>query len=491
MIPPATASHAEASRAPSPDALPALLDRQREAFLRDGPPSAEVRIDRIERCIGLLVDHQDAIAAAIDHDFGCRPTLLSRLTDVSASIELLKQVRTNVRRWMRPERRRTTPAIIGWIGGSAEIQPQPLGVVGLIAPWNFPVSMVFAPLASILAAGNRCMVKPSEYTPATSELLARLFAQAFDETEIAVCTGGPEVGEAFSRLPFDHLLFTGSTVVGRQIMRAAAENLVPVTLELGGKSPVIIGRSADIELAATRVMAGKTMNAGQVCLAPDYVLLPAERRDAFVAAAVAAVARMFPTLAANPEYTSIINERHVGRLRSMLDDAQAGGARLVEANPAGEDLGRSLRKLAPVLILDPTDSMRVMQEEIFGPLMPVKTYETIDEAIAYVNARPRPLALYYFGEDRVEERRVLAWTTSGGVTVNDVVMHVAMMELPFGGVGASGMGVYHGIEGFRRFSHMKPVFREPTSSFVERVLARMRPPYRDSFRRMMARQIRR
>ena len=473
------------------ETLRGLLARQREAFLRDGPPPAEVRIDRIDRCIGLLVDHQDAIAAAIDQDFGCRPALLSKFTDVSASIEPLKQVRGQLRRWMRPERRRTTPAIIGWIGGSAEIQPQPLGVVGLIAPWNFPVNMVFAPLACMLAAGNRCLIKPSEYTPATSALMARLFAEAFDETEIAVCTGGPAVGEAFSRLPFDHLLFTGSTVVGRQIMRAAAENLVPVTLELGGKSPVIIGRSADIELAASRVMAGKTMNTGQICVAPDYVLLPAERRDAFVAAAVAAVARMFPTLADNPEYTSIINERHVDRLRAILDDARAGGARLVEANPAGEDLGRSLRKMAPVLILDPADSMRAMQEEIFGPLMPVKTYETIDEAIAFVNSRPRPLALYYFGEDRVEERHVLARTTSGGVTVNDVVMHVAMTELPFGGVGASGMGVYHGIEGFRRFSHMKPVFREPTSSFVEQVLARMRPPYRDSFRRMVARQIRR
>ncbi len=475
----------------SEESLRGLLARQREAFLRDGPPSAEVRIDRLDRCIGLLVDHQDELAAAVDADFGCRSPLLTKFTDCSASLEPLKQARRNVRRWMRPERRPTTPAIIGWLGGGAEIQPQPLGVVGLIAPWNFPVNMVFAPLACILAAGNRCLIKPSEYTPATSALLARLFAEAFDETEIAVCTGGPEVGAAFSRLPFDHLLFTGSTAVGRQIMRAAADNLVPLTLELGGKSPAIIGRSADIELAATRVMAGKTMNAGQICVAPDYVLLPAERRDAFVAAAVAAVARMFPTLAANPEYTSILDDRHVARLRAILDDARAGGARLVEANPAGEDLGRSLRKLAPVLILDPTDSMRVMQEEIFGPLMPVKTYDTIDEAIAYVNARPRPLALYYFGEDRVEERRVLARTTSGGVTVNDVVMHVAMTELPFGGVGASGMGVYHAIEGFRRFSHMKPVFREPTSWSVERVLARMRPPYRDSFRRMVARQIRR
>lgn len=473
----------------SEEMLRGLLARQREAFLRDGPPSAEVRIDRIDRCIGLLVDHQDELAAAVDADFGCRSTLFTRFTDVSASIEPLKQARRHVRRWMRPERRPTTPPIIGWIGGGAEIQPQPLGVVGLIAPWNFPISMVFSPLASVLAAGNRCLIKPSEFTPKTSDLMARLVAGAFDETEIAVCTGGPAVGEAFSRLPFDHLLFTGSTGVGRQIMRAAADNLVPVTLELGGKSPTIIGRSADIESAATRIMAGKTMNAGQICIAPDYVLLPADRLEAFVKAAVAAVARMFPTLAANPEYTSILNERHVERLRAMLADARAGGARLVEANPAGEDLGRSLRKMAPVLILDPEDSMRVMQEEIFGPLLPVKTYETIDDAIAYVNARPRPLALYYFGEDRDEERHLLARTTSGGVTVNDVVMHVAMTELPFGGVGGSGMGVYHGLEGFRRFSHMKPVFREPSSWFAERMLATMRPPYRDAFRRMVARLV--
>lgn len=489
MTPSATAARAAPFPAPSPDALRRLLDQQREAFLRDGPPLAEVRIDRIDRCIGMLVDHHDELVAAVDADFGCRSPLFTKFTDVSASLELLKQARRHVRRWMRPERRPTTPAIIGWIGGGAEIQPQPLGVVGLIAPWNFPISMVFSPLASMLAAGNRCLIKPSEFTPRTSDLMARLVAEAFDETEIAVCNGGPEVGEAFSRLPFDHLLFTGSAGVGRQIMRAAAENLVPVTLELGGKSPTIIGRSADIASAATRIMAGKTMNAGQICVAPDYVLLPADRLEAFVKAAVAAVGRMFPTLANNPEYTSILNERHVDRLRAMLDDARAGGARLVEANPAGEDLGHSLRKMAPVLILDPEDSMRVMQEEIFGPLLPVKTYETIDEAIAYVNARPRPLALYYFGEDRDEERHLLTRTTSGGVTVNDVVMHVAMTELPFGGVGGSGMGVYHGIEGFRRFSHMKPVFREPSSWFAEQVLARMRPPYRDTFRRMVARQI--
>lgn len=486
MHPAAAATH------PTAEALRAVLDRQRAAFLREGPPSAAVRIDRLDRCIGLLIDHQDEIAAAMNRDFGCRPIPLSKFTDIAGSIASLKHARDHVHAWMKPENRRTNPAILGWLGARAEVQPQPLGVVGVIAPWNFPVSMVFTPLACILAAGNRCMIKPSEHTPATSELMARLFAKAFDETEIAVCLGGSEVGAAFSRLPFDHLLFTGSSSVARHVMRAAAENLVPLTLELGGKSPVIIGRSANMALTAARVMGGKTMNAGQICLAPDYVLVPADRRDEFVAESTAAVARMFATLADNPDYTSVINQRHEDRLLAAIDDAKAKGARVIEINPAHENLRPQVqRKIAPTLILDPTDEMQVMQEEIFGPILPVATYTTIDEAIAFVNARPRPLALYYFGADRAEEDRVLARTTSGGVTVNDVVVHVAMPDLPLGGVGPSGMGAYHGIDGFRQFSHRKAVFHQPTSWLVEKVLVGLRPPYGPAIQKMLAWQIRR
>lgn len=470
----------------------AMLQRQRDAFLSDGPPTAEVRRDRLNRCIGLLVDHHDALAAAMDKDFGCRPLALSKFTDISGSIGPLKHARDNVRSWMKPERRRPTPAILGWLGARATVVHQPLGVVGVIAPWNFPVHLAVAPLACILAAGNSCMIKPSEYTPATSALLASLFAKAFDPTEIAVCLGGREVGEALSRLPLDHLLFTGATSAAHHIMRAAAENLVPLTLELGGKSPVIVGRSANLHLTASRVMGGKTMSAGQICLAPDYVLVPADLRDEFVARATEAVVRMFPTLIHNPDYTSIIHQRHYDRLQSIVQDATSKGARVIEVNPANESTHlQPHRKMLPTFILDPTQDMRAMQEEIFGPILPVKTYTTIDEAIGYVNSRPRPLALYYFGANRAEESRVLARTTSGGVTVNDVVVHVAMTDLPFGGVGLSGMGRYHSVEGFRQFSHCKAVFSQPTSALVEKVLVGMRPPYGATIRKLLAAHIKR
>ena len=293
------------------------------------------------------------------------------------------------------------------------------------------------------------------------------------------------------RSPFDHLMFTGSTAVAHEIMRAAAENLVPLTLELGGKSPVVVGRTANLDLLAARVMAGKTMNAGQVCIAPDYLLLPAELLDVFVAKAAAAVQRMFPTLVDNPDYTSIVDARHYERLRSAVEDARTKGARVIELGPAGEAGGERRRRIPPTLILDPTDGMRVMQEEIFGPLLPVKTCADVDEAIRFVNDRPRPLALYYFGADPEEERRVLEQTTSGSAAVNDVVMQVAMEDLPFGGVGPSGMGAYHGIDGFRRFSHRKGVFSQPTSGIVEKVLLGMRPPYGATIRRMLAAHIRR
>jgi coniferyl-aldehyde dehydrogenase len=478
----------EAAAAP----MRAILEKKRQSYLKDGPPSAEVRIDRLDRCIGLLVDHQEAIAEALRHDFGSRSVMMSKLTDISGSIGPLKHAKTNVRKWMRPERRATTPAILGWLGAKAEVQYQPLGVVGVISPWNFPFNLTFAPLAGILAAGNRAMIKPSEYTPASSELMARLFRTAFAETEIAVCVGGPEVGHAFSTLHFDHLLFTGSTSIAYHVMRAAAENLVPVTLELGGKSPVIVGQGADIGLAATRIMNGKTMNAGQICLAPDYVLVPEANRDAFVEKAQSAVAKLFPTLKDNPDYTSIVNQRHFDRLKSYLDDAKKKGASIVEINPAREDFSQQeFRKIPPTLVLNPTDDMKIMQDEIFGPLLPIKTYKTADEAIDYVNAHERPLGLYYFGEKGAEQDRVLARTTSGGVTINDVIMHVAMEDMPFGGVGPSGMGAYHGIDGFRQFSHRKAVYSQPTGKLVEGQLANIRPPYGDAITKRMASEIKR
>ena len=462
----------------------ALLERQKAANLRDGAPSAEKRIERLDRCIGLLVDHRKAIEEALNQDFGARSPEATAFTDVASSIGPLAHAKANLRKWMKTQKRATSPALLGLFGAKAEVRYQPKGVVGVISPWNFPVNLTFSPLAGVLAAGNRVMIKPSEYTPATSALMASMFGGAFSEEEIAVITGGPDVGQAFAGLAFDHLLFTGATGIARHVMKAAAENLTPLTLELGGKSPVIIGKSADLATAAARIMNGKTLNAGQICLAPDYVLTPKESLDAFVGEASGAVRRMFPTLKDNPDYTAIIAQRHYDRIMGYIDDARAKGARVVEIKPEGEDLTQQEhRKIAPTLIIDPTDDMKVMQEEIFGPVLPVKTYNGVDEAIAYVNAHDRPLGLYYFGDDAAEREKVLSATTSGGVTVNDVVFHVAQEELPFGGVGPSGMGSYHGHDGFLEFSHRKAIYTQMKKDIGP--LVQMRPPYGPGIRKFL------
>jgi coniferyl-aldehyde dehydrogenase len=460
-----------------------VLARQKKAHLKDGPPSAEKRVEWIDRAIGLLVGHKDAITEALREDFGHRSVHTSLFTDVSGSIGPLKHAKGHLKTWMKREKRKVSPAILGLFGAKAYVDYQPKGVVGVISPWNFPFNLTFTPLAGIFAAGNRVMIKPSEFTPRSSELMARMFASAYDETEVAVFTGGPDVGSAFSGLAFDHLLFTGATSIAYHVQRAAAENLVPTTLELGGKSPVIVTSSANIDLAAKRVMMGKTMNAGQICLAPDYVMVPKDRADAFVGAVANAVTAMYPTIKENPDYSSVINQRHYDRLLDYLDDARAKGAEIVEINPAREDFRQQpFHKIPPTIVLNPTDDMKIMQDEIFGPLLPVKTYDKVDEAISYVNDHPRPLGLYYFGQDKTEQERVLSGTTSGGVSVNDVIMHVAMEDLPFGGVGPSGMGAYHGIDGFRTFSHAKAVFQQANSDLT----AIMRPPYGAKFMKMVS-----
>jgi len=460
-----------------------VLARQKKAHLKDGPPSAEKRVEWIDRAIGLLVGHKDAITEALREDFGHRSVHTSLFTDVSGSIGPLKHAKGHLKTWMKREKRKVSPAILGLFGAKAYVDYQPKGVVGVISPWNFPFNLTFTPLAGIFAAGNRVMIKPSEFTPRSSELMARMFASAYDETEVAVFTGGPDVGSAFSGLAFDHLLFTGATSIAYHVQRAAAENLVPTTLELGGKSPVIVTSSANIDLAAKRVMMGKTMNAGQICLAPDYVMVPKDRADAFVGAVANAVTAMYPTIKENPDYSSVINQRHYDRLLDYLDDARAKGAEIVEINPAREDSRQQpFHKIPPTIVLNPTDDMKIMQDEIFGPLLPVKTYDKVDEAISYVNDHPRPLGLYYFGQDKTEQERVLSGTTSGGVSVNDVIMHVAMEDLPFGGVGPSGMGAYHGIDGFRTFSHAKAVFQQANSDLT----AMMRPPYGAKFMKMVS-----
>jgi coniferyl-aldehyde dehydrogenase len=464
-----------------------LLEAQKRAHLREGSPSSAQRMDRLDRLVALLVEHGDELVDAMDVDFGARSKDQSRLTDIAAVISAVKHARKHLARWMRPERRSADSAL-ALLGGRAEVRFAPKGVVGVLSPWNYPVNLALGPLASILAAGNRAIVKPSEHTPQTSAAMARLVDLYFDELEIGMVLGGSEVGEAFTHLPFDHLLFTGATSVGRHVMRAAAENLVPVTLELGGKSPVFVSRSADMSKAAARIMSGKLMNAGQTCLAPDYLIAERDVAARFVEAAQASVALMFPTLKDNPDYVSIINQRHWDRLTAHLEDARSKGAEIITINPANEDLSQQpARRLAPTLVLKVSDDMTLMQDEIFGPILPVKTVADVAEATAYVNAGPRPLGLYYFGEDRAEESAFVDGTISGGVTINDVMFHIAQEDLPFGGVGASGMGAYHGRDGFLEFSHRRAIYRQTASELI----AFLRPPYGDRFRAQVSARLKR
>jgi coniferyl-aldehyde dehydrogenase len=463
------------------------LQRQRDAFAREGVVAWGTRVDRLDRCIALLVDHQHSIVQAINADFGCRSRHVSLMVDIFTSVTTLKNAKKNVRKWMRPERRKA-PLPLNFFGAKAFIHYQPKGVVGLMTPWNVPVNMIFSPLADILAAGNRCMIKPSEYTPATAALMQELFARYFDDTEISVVTGGADTGAAFAALPFDHLIFTGATSVGKAVMAAAARNLTPVTLELGGKSPVIVGDSANLDDTAGKLMAGKTMNAGQLCICPDYVLVPHARLEALLLRCRESVEKMYPTLKNNADYVSLISERHYRRISNYIDDARQRGARIIELNPAGEDFSDATQhRLPPYIIVNPDDDSLVMQDEIFGPVLAVKTYQHIDEAIRYVNARPRPLALYYFGRDKAEQQRVIDETIAGGVTVNDVMMHFSCDDLPFGGIGTSGMGSYHGFEGFKTFSHAKAVLKQGFINLGK--LAGTLPPYGSNVDRMMASQI--
>ncbi|MBL0140932.1 MAG: coniferyl aldehyde dehydrogenase [Betaproteobacteria bacterium] len=455
----------------------AEFERHQEAFARDSFPGAAERIDRLNRLETLVKDHASEWAETIARDFGSRSRHETQLLEVFPSLEALRQARSHVRRWMRPERRSTS---LWFMPGHSSVVPQPLGVVGIVVPWNYPLYLAIGPLVPALAAGNRAMVKMSETTPATGELLERLVKRYFPRGEISVVNGGPEVARDFCRLAFDHLLFTGSTSVGRQVMRAASDNLTPVTLELGGKSPAIIGRGFALDEAADRVMFGKCLNAGQTCVAPDYVLVPEECVDAFSDAARRSVAAMYPTLAGNPDYTAIVDERHRNRLGQLLEDALAKGAKAIEINPAGEDVVAA-GKRAPTLLVGVDDSMTVMREEIFGPLLPLVPYRSLDDAIAYVNARPRPLALYLFEHDREAIELVIRRTVSGGVTVNETILHIAQDDLPFGGVGESGKGHYHGREGFDTFSKKKAVFRQSRLNGLKL----FRAPYGKRFERLV------
>ncbi|MGX7926133.1 coniferyl aldehyde dehydrogenase [Tsuneonella sp. HG094] len=455
--------------------LDELLKTQRDAFTMSRPEPLEARRDRIERAIALLRDNADELCRAMSADFGNRSIQQSMITDIAGTIGFGKYCLKRLKGWAKPEKRKAQFPL-GLLGAKAELRFEPKGVIGILSPWNFPVNLSFGPLMQVFAAGNRAMIKPSEFTERTSALMAELVAARFAEDECAVVTGGPEVAHAFSELPFDHLVFTGSTATGRKVMEAAAKNLVPVTLELGGKSPVFLGKDADLKKAGERIAMGKMLNAGQICLAPDYLYVPEEAEEGAVAAVREAAAAMYPTLLANDDYASVVSDRHFDRLKGLVTDARDKGAEVVEVNPAGEDFASANTRKMPLTILrNVTDDMTAMQEEIFGPVLPVKTYKAVDEAIDYVNAHDRPLGLYYFGDDGGERERVLTRTISGGVTVNDVVFHVSMEDLPFGGVGPSGMGSYHGPEGFREFSHARSVYSQSRLDVAK--LGGIKPPY--------------
>lgn len=457
-------------RADAATDMRSTLKEQRRAFLTAGPPSAATRIDRIDRVIELIVSNADALVDALVSDYGHRSRTQSMMSDVLGPLPGIKHTRKHVRSWMKPTR--YGAGAMRLVGARAWVDWQALGVIGVISPWNFPVGLTFDPVTQAFAAGNAVMVKLSEYVPNTSELMRAEIVKRFDANELRAFTGGADVGAEFCALPFDHILLTGSPATGRHVQRAAADNLVPVTLELGGKSPVVISWEADLKVVADRVMVGKTMNAGQLCLSPDYVLIPRGKERAFVESVSASVARMFPRILDNDDYTSIVNERHFDRIHRLIDDANAKGAQIITINPAAEDFStQAPYKIAPTLVVGATKDMRVMQEEIFGPVLPIVTYQRIDDAIDHINSGPKPLAAYYFGPNDAARQRFLTRTYSGGVTLNDVTLHYTVAGMPFGGVGESGMGYYRGRSGFEAFSHGRGVMDAPPRFSMSAALA--------------------
>ncbi|MFK3820297.1 coniferyl aldehyde dehydrogenase [Pseudomonas sp. NPDC089407] len=469
----------------SVEGLTALLSEQKMAFNAAGAVSAQVRRVRIQRVIDLLVKHHMALAEAMDADFGGRPAGFSLMNDVLGSLGSLKHARDHLEGWMQDEPR---PVFSPYdqLGAEAWVMYQPKGSVGILGTWNAPVYTLLSPLASALAAGNRAILKPSEVVPRTASLIAQLIGEHFDPLEVAVVTGGEELGKAFTAQPFDHLVFTGGTEVGKSVMRHAAENLVPVTLELGGKSPVIVGRSADIATAAYRIAVSKTTNSGQVCINPDLVYVPRESLDAFVDTFARTYRELIPEVRDNPDVVAVVNARHLARVQSLVEQAKGAGARVVSL-PNEQPVDAQNRRRPLQLVIDPPGDSRIMHEEIFGPAMVLLPYDEVDQVLAQVNARPRPLALYYFGTDPEEQRHVLAHSLSGGATLNDVMMHAALHDAPFGGIGGSGMGHYHGREGFLEFSHTRTVLKAPEHD--PRREWGLLPPYSEQFLAAMVAQI--
>jgi len=458
-----------------------IFNSQKNAFRLRPSTTANERIALLDNLKNVLIKYQDHIATAISEDFGHRSHHETKFAEVLTSLENIKYYSKNLRTWMLPDKRHVNPT---HLPAKAWVQYQPLGVVGIITPWNYPLLLALSPLICALAAGNRAMIKMSSFTPKTGTALKKALAEAFSEDQVAVITGGGVVSDAFSRLQFNQLTFTGSTNVGRTVMAAAAENLTPVLLELGGKSPAIIHESVPMKDAAERIALGKGWNAGQTCVAPDYVFVPKGKTAEFVAAMRGAVAKMYPTMLNNPDYTSIVNNKQYQRIKGYLDDALDQGAELFEINPAHEVFSNT-RKMPVILVSNIKQTMQIAKNEIFGPVLMVMEYTELEEALEYINQRPSPLALYYFDYDNQRADFVLRNTQSGGYSVNDVITHVAEEDLPFGGVGHSGMGKYHGREGFIAMSNARsvllkpkfwsmrflaPPFKSPLHKIIEKVL---------------------
>jgi coniferyl-aldehyde dehydrogenase len=446
-----------------------LFDQQRAAFRR-AALSYKDRMDALRAIERALIDHKDEIVRAISGDFNSRAAEETLALELVPLLGEIRDARKHLKEWMAPRE-----VEVGWQfqPASARIEMQPKGVVGILGAWNYPLFLTVGPAVGAIAAGNRVMMKPSELAPRSAELLEKIVKKAFPGNYVAVINGGADVAQEFSALPFDHLLFTGSARVGKLVMKAAAENLTPVTLELGGKSPALVHPDYPLQRAAERILTGKLYNAGQTCVAPDYLLLPRTRLDEFLKMAPGVVGKIYPKLVENPDYTRIIDVAHYRTLAQHIKDAQEKGAQAIEINPAGETCSEQNRVFPPTLLLNVTDDMSIMREEIFGPVLPVVPYETLDDAVAYINARPHPLALYYFDAKSSRVDDVLVRTTAGGVTVNDCIFHVGQTGLPFGGIGPSGMGHYHGYHGFETFSKKKGVFVEGGWT----PLSLLRPPY--------------
>lgn len=430
-----------------------IMDAQRKAFQANSYPSAAERLRNLDKLAQAVIAQKDKFVISLNEDFGCRNRQETLLTDIYMVTAAIKHAKHELKGWMKP-RKRDVPIVLGT--GRAYVLPQPVGVVGIVSPWNFPLNLSLCPLTAALAAGNCAMIKPSEITPATSALLKEMIAEIFATDHVAVITGDANVGKEFVHLPFDHLLFTGSTEVGKYVMRAAADNLTPVTLELGGKSPAIVAPDADVNEAAIDIAFGKVLNAGQICIAPDYALVPRAKMTPFLNALKKAVNGYIPAESISKDgYTSVVNERHHNRLTSYLNEARQKNVQIV---PLAAEITEGGNKISPVAIVDPPEDLAIMREEIFGPILLVKPYDELEDAIKYVNSRPRPLAIYLFAKSKRLISTLLKRTISGGVSVNDVIMHNVIEDLPFGGVGASGIGHYHGQEGFDTFSKLRPVF---------------------------------